>query len=72
MTKYVAIGASILVAALLGGTYVVSNMPSNAACTGTSVAGGAIGGPFRLVDQVGATVTDVDVITEPTLIYLLC
>jgi protein SCO1/2 len=38
-------------------------------CGGTTVAGGAIGGPFELVDETGRTVTDADVITEPTLIY---
>lgn len=28
-----------------------------------------IGGPFELIDQNGATVTDADIITEPTLIW---
>lgn len=40
------------------------------ACRASSIAGdAAIGGPFELVDETGATVTDVDVITEPTLLY---
>ncbi|TYB90458.1 SCO family protein [Oceaniovalibus sp. ACAM 378] len=30
---------------------------------------GAIGGPFTLVSETGETVTDVDVITKPTLVY---
>ncbi|RYH04238.1 SCO family protein [Salipiger sp. IMCC34102] len=38
-------------------------------CFGTAVAGADIGGPFTLVDPTGATVTDTDVITEPSLIY---
>jgi protein SCO1/2 len=35
------------------------------------VAGGAglIGGPFTLTDETGATVTDADVLTKPSLIY---
>ena len=28
-----------------------------------------IGGPFELVSETGATVTDVDIVTKPTLIY---
>ena len=31
--------------------------------------GGEIGGPFELIDGSGATVTQADVITEPSLIY---
>ena len=31
--------------------------------------GGEIGGPFTLVSETGETVTDADVITEPTLLY---
>ncbi len=33
------------------------------------MAGGDIGGPFTLVDATGATVTDRDVITTPTILY---
>lgn len=41
-----------------------------ASCRATAVAGGAqIGGPFELVNSAGQTVTDADIITEPTLIY---
>lgn len=39
-----------------------------AACRGGQAAG-TIGGPFTLVDTNGATVTDRDVITKPTLVY---
>ncbi|MDF1872762.1 SCO family protein [Vannielia sp.] len=40
-------------------------------CNAGVVAGGpgAIGGPFELVNENGETVTDQDVITEPSLIY---
>lgn len=40
-------------------------------CRTSKVAGGAgaIGGPFELVSETGATVTDKDVLTEPSLIY---
>ncbi len=39
-----------------------------AECRSTSVAGD-LGGPFELVNAAGETVTDQDIITEPTLIY---
>lgn len=40
-------------------------------CRASNVAGGAgqIGGPFTLVSETGETVTDTEVITEPTLLY---
>lgn len=42
-----------------------------AQCRASQVAGGtsAIGGPFELVHEDGQTVTDADVLTEPSLIY---
>lgn len=42
-----------------------------AQCRASTIAGGAgaIGGPFELVNAAGETVTDVDVLTEPALIY---
>ena len=30
---------------------------------------GDIGGPFELIDETGATVTDAEVLTEPTILY---
>jgi protein SCO1/2 len=41
------------------------------ACRQGVVAGGAgsIGGPFTLVSQTGETMTDAEVITQPTLVY---
>lgn len=42
-----------------------------AQCRTTKIAGGSdqIGGPFTLVNAQGETVTDTDVITEPSLVY---
>ena len=41
-----------------------------AECRASQVGGGQIGGPFTLVDgATGATVTDAEVITKPTLVY---
>lgn len=42
-----------------------------ASCRTSQIAGGtaALGGPFELVNSAGQTVTDKDVITEPSLIY---
>jgi protein SCO1/2 len=72
MSKIYAIAAGGVVVALLGGTFAATQMGGSddifAQCR-TGVAGGAIGGPFELVDENGATVTDADVITGPTLIY---
>ncbi|MCU0800900.1 MAG: SCO family protein [Rhodobacteraceae bacterium] len=58
----------VLLAGSLG--YVLLNRPQDAfsACRG-GVAAGQIGGPFTLVDSTGATVTDRDVITQPSLVY---
>lgn len=71
-----AISAVALVAAMLGGIgYMILTGPEGddrfASCRTGQVAGGAgaIGGPFTLVDGAGRTVTDAEVITEPTLLY---
>ncbi len=41
----------------------------NETCGDTAVAGADIGGPFELVSETGETVTDIDIITKPTLVY---
>lgn len=73
MSKIYAIAAGAVVLALLGGTFAFTQMsgPDDifAECRASQAAGGAIGGPFELVDENGLTVTDADVITGPTLIY---
>jgi cytochrome oxidase Cu insertion factor (SCO1/SenC/PrrC family) len=69
---YVTVGA-VALAALLGWTtfYVTQNRAGDAfaSCRSGNVAGGAIGGPFELVDEAGRTVTDAQVFTRPALVY---
>ena len=60
--------------ALLGGfaAWMLTSQNTDAAfaqCSASTVAGGAIGGPFTLVSETGETVTEADVITKPSLIY---
>lgn len=43
--------------------------PEYAQCGAAQVAGGAIGGPFELLDKSGTVVTDRDVITGPSILY---
>jgi protein SCO1 len=75
MIRYYSIGAAAFVAALLGvlGWLVLADRDGDryAQCRETAIAGGSasVGGPFELVDHTGRTVTEADVITEPTLIY---
>lgn len=73
MTKLYAAVAAAAVAGLLGGSalYIVlqQNDDAFAQCRGGQVGGGDIGGPFTLVDETGATVTDAEVLTKPSLIY---
>ena len=75
MKRNIAIlGVIVVIAALGGSWYVTRNASSDdvfAQCRTSAVAGGtsAIGGPFELVSETGETVTDKDVITEPSLLY---
>lgn len=73
MDKTLAIGGAAIISALIGGTYVVTQLwqppDAFAACRGGQVAGGDIGGPFTLINEGGATVTETDVITTPSIIY---
>ncbi|MEY1557082.1 SCO family protein [Yoonia sp. R2331] len=68
MIRMISVAASVAVLGVLGTTYVLTQR-TPAGCGGGVVAGGDFGGPFTLVDGSGATLTDADVITEPTLIY---
>jgi protein SCO1/2 len=73
MTRVYA-GIATLVAALaLGfmGWKAFLDRPADAfaQCRQGQVAGGDIGGPFTLVNTAGQTVTDVDVLTKPSLVY---
>ncbi len=73
MTKTTAALAAAVVVALLGGTALYLLQPTEgdafAECRGGQIAGGQIGGPFTLIDETGATVTDADVLTKPSLVY---
>ncbi|NCO20738.1 MAG: SCO family protein [Rhodobacterales bacterium] len=64
--------AGLTVALAAGGTAWWLARPTDARfahCSASSVAGATIGGPFSLVDETGATVTDVEVLTKPSLVY---
>ena len=69
--KAVIIGTATIAAAAALGLYTwsVSQETASIPCGDTAVATSAIGGPFELVSETGETVTDADVITEPTLVY---
>ena len=74
MTKTYAILAVVGIAAVLGGMagyiwFAGQGQNKYAQCTSGQVAGGAIGGPFTLVDQTGTTVTDKEVLKKPSLVY---
>lgn len=75
MSRIIAPIAAIVAALFLGGLWWMTQKPDDAGpfaqCQATQVAsdGNGIGGPFELVNAEGETVTDVDVITEPALIY---
>lgn len=73
MTRFYAGLAVAAVVAVVGGSagWVWMNGASDpyAQCRSGTVGGGAIGGPFTLLDKTGATVTDADVIREPSLVY---
>jgi protein SCO1/2 len=73
MSRIIAPLAVVTAAVVLGGTWFATRNTSDdqfAQCRASAVAGGtSIGGPFELVNAKGETVTDKDVITEPTMIY---
>ena len=78
MKRIYAISALALIAALLGGiglSILLGRAGQEedlfAECRASRVAGGPgdIGGPFELVSETGETVTDEDVITQPSLLY---
>lgn len=72
-----AIVAAAVAASALAGTFVATQFVNSgeddifAQCRSSRIAGGSgqIGGAFELVNANGETVTDKDVITEPTLLY---
>lgn len=75
MVRLYAILATVVLAVGLGAIWLLTlggrSDDQFAQCRSGQIAGGsaAIGGPFELVNGKGKTVTDKDVITEPTLVY---
>lgn len=75
MLRIYAIAAAGLVVAMTAGVFLYTQFAGPpekyAQCRSTAIAGGGsqIGGPFTLIDETGATVTDMDVIDQPSLIY---
>lgn len=75
MTRLYAFLAAVVAATALGATWIATRGGDGddrfAQCRAGQIAGGAdtIGGPFELVNAKGETVTDKDVITEPSLLY---
>lgn len=74
MRRLYAIAAAVAVLGLLAVSWMVALTDRSddkfAQCRNSAVAGGAeLGGPFELVNGDGQTVTDTDVITEPSLLY---
>ena len=74
MTRIVAICAAVVALGFLAITLFLGfgddGDDKYAQCKNSAVAGGGdLGGPFELVNSAGQTVTDTDVITEPSLIY---
>lgn len=77
MTRIYAIGACVVMALLLVGSYFYPDLrrlmsgsdDKFADCRGGAIGGGEIGGAFSLINASGATVTDKDVITKPSLVY---
>ncbi len=76
MSRIYAYIAAAAVVSAVGGTWVGTQMMGGdkdqfAQCRSSQIAGGTatIGGPFELINAKGDTVTDADVITEPSLVY---
>lgn len=80
MTRTYAIASVALIATLVAGALVAvllgyhrqdASADPFAECRASNVIGGAgsLGGPFTLVSETGETVTETDVITEPSLLY---
>lgn len=71
--KLYAVLGGVAVAGLLAGTWVATRGGDDvfAQCRASQVVTGnaAIGGPFELVSETGDTVTETQVLTQPSLIY---
>ena len=75
MTRIYAIVAAAVIVLLTAGLWLATmgrgGDDAYAQCRSSKIAGGSdtIGGPFTLVDETGKTVTDKDVIDQPSLLY---
>jgi protein SCO1 len=74
MTKlWAGVAGAAVLAFLVGSYWYVARGTDDAfaACRSSQVAGGPglIGGPFTLTDETGATVTEAQVLTKPSLVY---
>ena len=73
MAKGFAIAAGVSTTALVIAGVLATTIlaPSNRfeRCNVMAVAGGQLGGPFTLVNHKGETVTDEDILTQPSLVY---
>lgn len=70
MSKVFAMAAAGFVAVGIGGAVAWTQMVgARMEACGTGATASEIGGPFTLINAQGETVTDTDIITEPTLIY---
>ncbi|MDT2076467.1 MAG: SCO family protein [Planktomarina sp.] len=72
VTKFSTIAGAVLILVLCV-TFLITQTMAPAKrfedCVGSGVAGGAIGGPFKLVDHTGKVVSDVEVFDQPALVY---
>ncbi len=68
MPRLYAFAAIFAVAAGLSASWYFSRPAGFSECA-ASASAGEIGGPFTLVNHKGETVTDKDVLTEPSLVY---
>ena len=74
MDKQIALIAAAVAALGLGATWAVGRYYATtggdfAQCRDGAVAGGAIGGPFTLIDETGREVTEAEVLDQPALLY---
>jgi protein SCO1/2 len=74
LSRYYAIAGALILVAAAAGPLVYTTLHRQGAdrfadCRTGAVAGGAIGGPFALVDTKGAAVTDAQVLKKPALVY---
>lgn len=70
MTKFYAALAAAVLVAMIGGTAIYVQFQETAnTCDASGAVGAKIGGPFELLNVEARTVTDVDVIDRPSLVY---